>query len=203
MKSHKHLVMIGAGIMAAVGMVAVPSVAFAGTTGGGISTAAISAGTLGFLTAPGPVGFATTLNGTDQDVTNTTNQTFDVSDATGSGNGWNITATSTAFTMTDTATPAVTHYLANTSVTEPVAPAASTCDGGAGKCTLPTNLVTYVYTMPAAQTTAPTATKIYNAAVVTGLGNSTSTHILHLAVPQNTYAGNYTSTWTYSLISAP
>ena len=50
---------------------------------------------------------------------------------------------------------------------------------------------------------APTAQKLYNAALNTGMGNQTVTGSFRLAIPGNTYAGTYSSTWTYSLVSAP
>src|SRR5207253_1216983 len=84
------------------------------------ASAAITAGSLAFVSTPASVGFSVTLNGTDQ--TPTAVSTFDIGDATGSGAGWNLTAASTTF---------------------------------------------------------------------------------RLSVPANTFAGTYTSTWTYSLVSAP
>src|SRR2546423_301852 len=54
-----------------------------------------------------------------------------------------------------------------------------------------------------AGTTAPTAQKLYTAAVNTGMGNQTVSASFRLSVPGNTFAGTYTSTWTYSLVSAP
>jgi hypothetical protein len=154
-------------------------------------TATITAGTLAFVSAPPNVSFSATLNGADQTVTQT--QALDVSDATGSGAGWNITATSTTFTA-----GAKTLATASTSVAS--APTKA-CDAGAA-CTLATNSIAYPYTLPAA-TTAPTATKLFNAAVNTGLGNEMITPTWGLSVPAATFAGTYTSTWTISLVSAP
>jgi hypothetical protein len=154
------------------------------------ATATISAGTLTFV-SPASVAFSATLTGVDQNVTSP--QSFDVKDATGSGVGWNITATSTTFTSSG-------HTLSTSAVTEPVAPA-DTCDAST-TCTLATTSVTYPYTLPAA-TTAPTATKVFNATANTGLGDQTAVNTLSLAVPASTVAGSYTSTWTFSLVSAP
>src|SRR5205823_10737382 len=127
------------------------------------------------------------------DVVATATQPFDVGDATGSGSGWNITATSTSFT-------AGTHSLAPTAVTVP-AVATVACDSGAS-CTTATNAVSYPYTLPAAAT-APTATKIFSAAANTGLGNQTVTLVFQLAIPASAFAGSYSSTWTYTLVSGP
>jgi hypothetical protein len=75
------------------------------------------------------------------------------------------------------------------------------CDSSV-TCTTATNSITYPFVLPAGGT-APTAQKVYNAAANTGLGNQTVTAAFRLAIPANTYAGTYSSTWTYSLASAP
>jgi hypothetical protein len=157
------------------------------------ATATISAGSLAFVSAPPNVSFSATLDGTDQTVTTT--QAIDVSDATASGTGWNLTATSTTF-----ATGAPVHNLSTSATTVTATPTVA-CDAGA-TCTTATNSITYPYTLPAAGT-APAATKLYNAAANTGMGNQTVTPTWRLAVPASTSAGTYTSTWTLSLASAP
>ena len=176
-----------AAVAAAVLVVPVAAVAATGT-------ATITAGSLGFVTTPPNVSFSATLNGLDQTVTSA--QALDVSDATGSGTGWNLTGTSTTFT-TGGGTP---HLLATTATSLTAAPT-DTCDASA-TCTVGTNSVTYPYVLPAGAT-APTATKLFNAAANTGLGNQTITPSWKLAVPASTYAGTYTSTWTISLVSGP
>jgi len=65
-----------------------------------------------------------------------------------------------------------------------------------------TSNISFPYTLPAGST-APTATKLYNAAANTGLGNQTVAGTIRVAVPANAYAGTYTSTWTFSLVSGP
>jgi len=157
-------------------------------------TATISAGSLSFVSAPPNVSFAGTLNGLDQTLSST--QAIDVGDASGSGAGWNVSATSTTFT-TGGGTP---HLLATTATSLSAAPTAA-CDSGA-TCSLATNSVTYPYVLPAAST-APTATKLFNAAVNSGLGNQTVTPTWKLAVPASTFQGTYTSTWTFTLSSGP
>ena len=161
---------------------------------GATGTATIAAGSLGFVSTPPNVTFSATLNGLDQSVTTT--QALDVGDATGSGTGWNITATSTTFT-----TGGGSPRLLSTTATSLTGAPTDACDASA-TCTLATNSVTYPYVLPAAGT-APTATKMYNAAANTGLGNQTVTPTWHLSVPANTFAGTYTSTWTISLVSGP
>ena len=146
-----------------------------------------------FVSTPASISFTGTLNGLDQTISNPS--AIDVGDATGSGTGWNITATSTTF-----ATGGNTHSLSTSATTVTAAPT-DACDTGA-TCAVATNSVTYPYTLPAAAT-APTATKLYNAAASTGLGNQTVTPTWKLAVPASTFAGAYNSTWTLSLVSGP
>jgi hypothetical protein len=154
----------------------------------------LNAGTLGFATTPGSVTFpATTLNG--QDKTVTASQPLDIGDATGSGAGWNVTATSTLF-------KSGTNSLSAGATTITSSPGTPTCDTGA-TCTVggATN-VSYPYSLPAAAT-APTATKMFNAPAGTGMGDQTISPTWTLAIPANAYAGSYTSTWTLSLVSGP
>lgn len=157
----------------------------------------VNAGSLAFLNStPGNVTFpATTLNGTDQVRTQT--QAFDVGDATGSAAGWAITATSTTFTAAGGTLPI--------GATTIQAAPAQVCIA-LSTCTLATNAIPYPYTLPAAAV-APTATKMYNAALSTGMGNQTITPTWSLAVPATTWAGGagspYTSTWTFTLVSGP
>jgi hypothetical protein len=173
----------------AVGAVAVLAVAVPAAATSG--TATISAGSLAFVSSAPNVSFSATLNGLDQ--TATTTEALDVGDATGSGTGWNITATSTTFT-------AGGHTLSTSATTVTAAPT-DACDASA-TCTVATNAITYPYTLPAAGT-APTATKLFNAAANTGMGNQTVTPTWKLSIPASTYAGTYTSTWTISLVSGP
>ena len=166
----------------------------AGPAGATSATATLSAGSLAFINStPAAVSFSATLNGTN--LTPTSNQGFDVGDATGSGNGWDITATSTTFSCCSGA-----HTLSTSATTIQSTPSVA-CDASS-TCTTATNSITYPYTLPASGV-APTATKIFNAASNTGLGNQTVTVGWQLAVPSSTFAGTYTSTWTLSLASGP
>lgn len=174
--------------------VAALSCAVAAPPAGATSASAnLTAGSLAFVAPPGAVTFSAAVTGADLSVTTT--QPFDISDATGSGTGWNLTATSTTF-----ATSPTVHTLSTSAVTSTSTPT-NTCDTSV-TCTLATNTITYPYTLPAAAT-APTATKLYNSAANTGMGNQTVTPTWKLAIPGNAYAGSYTSTWTLSLVSAP
>lgn len=156
----------------------------------------LTAGSLGFASAPGNVTFpGTTLNG--QNKTVTASQPLDIADATGSGSGWNITATSTVFKS------AVGNYTLPTGATTVAsAPGAPTCDTNVTCTPGGSTTVSYPYSLPAAAT-APTATKLFNAPAGTGMGDQTLTPTWTLAIPGNAYAGNYSSTWTLSLVSGP
>jgi hypothetical protein len=154
----------------------------------------VAPGTLSY-SSPSAVGFPlTTLNGTDKVAA--TGQAFDVSDLTGSGAGWSITLTSTTFTSG-------AFSLAATATTDVGATApAPACDASV-TCTLgDDSSVHYPIAVPA-DTVAPAAVKIQSAALNTGLGGQTWTHTMNLAIPSNTRALTYTSTWTYTLASAP
>jgi hypothetical protein len=74
-----------------------------------------------------------------------------------------------------------------------------TCDT---TCTTATNSVGFPYTLPA-NGTAPTATKLFNAASTTGVGNQTILPTFTVAIPAATFAGTYSSTWTLTLASGP
>ncbi|HVB05705.1 MAG TPA: WxL domain-containing protein [Acidimicrobiales bacterium] len=156
----------------------------------------ISAGTL-TATIPGSVGFTgVTLNGQDQATTGTL--AIDVKDASGSGSGWKLQATSTTFK------DAGTHTLATSATTIATSSVTDSCDTGATCSTGDTN-VSYPYTLPAA-TTAPTATTFYNAQANSGMGNQTVTPTFTVALPATTYApagGSYTSTWTITYAAGP
>jgi hypothetical protein len=160
-------------------------------TSAATATTTVTAGSLAFVSTPPNVSFSATLSGVDQAPTSV--QAIDVGDATGSGAGWNITATSTTFAAGPT-------KLATSATTVAGAPSVA-CDASV-TCTVATNAISYPYTLPAA-TTAPLATKVYNSAANTGMGNQTVTPSWKVALPANTIAGTYTSTWTISLVSAP
>jgi hypothetical protein len=157
----------------------------------------INAGSLEFINStPANIAFpAATLDGTDQTVTEM--QAFDVSDATGTGAGWNITATSTTFT-------AGSHTLPSTATTIQSAPTLA-CDSGS-TCVPADNTVSYPYSLPAG-TTAPTATTMVEATTGTGMGNETITPTWSLTVPATAWAGGsgtpYQSTWTFTLVAGP
>jgi hypothetical protein len=165
--------------------------AFAATSSNTTVTATVSAGALS-ITSPATASVAVTLDGTDQ--TPTYSPILGANDQTGSGSGWNLTITSTQFT---TGAPVHTLSTSASSLTG----ATMSC-AGPGTCTNPTNSITYPVAVPAGAGP-PSAVRFYNAAVNTGMGNFTITPTIGVSIPANTYAGVYTSTVTFSIVSGP
>ena len=140
-----------------------------------------------------------TLNGVDQTVNYTLPTT--VVDATGTGNGWNLTITSTNFS-TGGGSP---HTLAtDASTITGVTSSCVTPETGTITCTNPTNAISYPLSVPAGAT-APTAAKFFNAAADSGMGKFTITPTIAITIPANTYASNsgYSSTITVAVVSGP
>jgi len=169
----------------------------------------VSAGSLN-LTSPGGLSWGATLNGKNQHVPDTTpaDETFQVTDATGSGRGWHVTVSATQLTngaskLPNTGTLTMTGSVSSASAT--TAPIASCATGVT--CTLPGNTTTY----PVAITTAasaPVPVTIYTAIVNKGLGTikigATGGPVgWWLALPSNAVVGTYISTITFELISGP
>jgi hypothetical protein len=179
-------------IVAGVAALAVALVGAAAASASNVNaTATVSAGTLSLSSSAAPT-VSATLDGTDQAPSYTMPMT--VNDATGSGNGWNVTITSTTFS-TGGGSP---HLLSTGAST--VTGVTSAC--ATGTCTNPTNGISYNLAVPAGGT-APTAVKLFNAAANSGLGNFTVTPTVQVAIPANTYAGTYTSTVTLAVVSGP
>ena len=173
----------------AVAALVFTAVAFAGNV---TATATVSAGNSGnlSLSLPSNPSISDTLDGTDQ----TANYSLGLglSDVRGSGAGWNLTITSTAFTDG-------THSLASTA--SAITGVSSGCVSG-GSCTSPTNSLSYPLTVPAAAS-APAAVKLFNAAANSGMGRFTVTPTIDVTIPGNAYAGSYSSTVTIAAVSGP
>jgi hypothetical protein len=165
----------------------------AGTAGADTAnvTATVTGGSLAEATSATP-SFSATLDGTDQTPTYTLRIT--VTEARGTGAGWNMTITSTQFT-TGGGTPKTLSTSASSMTS-----VASVC--ATGTCTNPTNAVTYPVAVPAAAAP-PTAVKFFNASANTGMGKFTITPTIGVSVPANTFAGAYSSTVTLAVASGP
>jgi hypothetical protein len=198
---------IGAGVLAGGGTAqaaACPGTAVAATvTCTDLGTLNFSAGAL-TMTVPTALAWAGTDNGLNQQLVDTTvaQQSYVADDATGTGAGWNVTASATVFTGLVTPFPTLPagSFTTNSSLTSQAtigAPTA-TCTG-ASTCTLPNDAaVTYPLTIPTA------AVKIYDAALNTGLGSITISPVgWWVAVPANAVPQTYTSTVTLEILSAP
>jgi hypothetical protein len=209
------LLTVGAGSVLGAGSAqaaACSGAVIAGTTCTDTGTLTFGAGTL-TLTSPTALAWAGTGNGLNQLLvdTNTAQQSYVVDDATGSGAGWNVTVSATTFTSV---APAAT--LANTGTfstngsvaaqTATTAPTAA-CTSGA-TCTVPTDTTTYPVAITTAATS-PTAVKIYDTSVATGLGSiniglpGAAAVGWWVAVPANAVPATYTSTVTLEVITAP
>jgi hypothetical protein len=172
----------------AVAFLALAAAAVAGTV---TATATVSgAGSLS-LTNGSTATLTDTLDGSDQTVNYTLPLTL--TDARGTGAGWNLTITSTTFN------DGATHTLATGASS--IASVATTCVAG-GTCTSSTNAISYPITVPAA-TTAPAAVKLFNSAANTGMGRFTVTPTIAVSIPGNAYAGTYSSTVTVAAVSGP
>lgn len=132
---------------------------------------------------------STALTGRDQAIT--TPLTLSPDDETGSGAGWNLTATSTTFTSGARTLPTTAAQIS-----------AGSASSASGTCSVPVNQIAYPVTIPAG-TTQPAAVKVFNASSGTGAGPATVALTAKLNVPGNTRSGTYTSTWTLTLASGP
>jgi hypothetical protein len=202
-------VLAGAGTAQAAACPGTPVVA--GTTCTDTGTLTFTAGVLNLL-SPVALTWAGTGSGLDQQLVDATtaHQSYIVDDATGSGAGWNVTVSATTFTNGTVSLANAGTFSTNGSITSVVATAGPTaaCTSGA-TCTLPTDTsVTY----PVALTTAassPTAFKVYDALVNTGLGSITvglpgaAPVGWWVAVPGNAKPATYLSTVTLEVLSAP
>jgi hypothetical protein len=187
MRTTRTLTLIGGAAAALLTIAVIPSAAFATGT---VGTATLSQGALSYVT-PATIRFGAVLNGINQIVG--ASQRINVVDGSGSAAGWTLTVTSTTFKTGR-------YELPNNSAFD--RSVAGACDTGV-TCTLANNSATsYPVLIPAAKF-APTAVRIMSAAAGSGMGGQTWTNQMRLAINGNTRAGVYTSTWIYSLVSAP
>jgi hypothetical protein len=173
---------------AGVAALAIPSASLAASA---TATGTLSGTTLSATTSAAPA-FSANLDTGDSTPTYTIPLT--TQDTRGTGAGWNETITSTTFS-----TGVPNNYTLATSASTVTGVVATS---GSGTNTSPTNAVTYPVSVPAGAT-APTAVKFFNAAANTGMGKFTVTPTVGVFVPQNAYAGTYTSTVTVAIVSGP
>lgn len=149
------------------------------------ATANVS-GTAGIsFSLPSNPSFSDTLDGSDQLVSYA--PVLGIVDARGSGAGWNISMSATAFD------DGSGHTFAAGSVSA----VSQACHSGSSCTGATTSGITY----PLALST--TAAKVFNAASDTGMGKVDITPTVDVTVPGNAYAATYTSTVTLAAATGP
>jgi hypothetical protein len=172
-------------------------------------TLGVAAGTLN-LTSPVALAWATSANGKDQQLVDTSgsHQSYIVTNTSATGAGWHVTISATTFTSGANTLANAGTFLTNGSVTAEAATTAPTAScGPLSTCTLPANATTY----PVAITTAasaPAAFTICAASVNTGLGTiligvGANPVGWWVNAPAKALAGTYTSTVSLQIISGP
>jgi WxL domain surface cell wall-binding len=184
--ANSRVARVGAGLLVASAVMAVPVAAQAAPTA---ATGTLTAGALS-NTAPTITPFATDLTGTTQTV-DTAVGAWNVTDATGSNAGYSVTVSATAPTVAGSAAGAGT----GGSIT--ITPTAATPAAGNPAATGPV--------ANAAQALSPTAATIDNAVAGTGQGewdfaadNGTTENNLAVVIPGDASAGAYSSTLTFT-----
>ena len=153
---------------------------------GTLTATATVSGTAGIgLTNTSTAAITNTIDGTDQ--TANYAPALNIVDARGTGAGWNLQISATAFT------DGASHTLAQGTV----ASVSQACKAGS-TCTLATSSgITYPLTI------GTTAAKFFSAALNTGLGKVDVTPTISVAIPGNAFAGTYTSTVTLAAVTGP
>jgi hypothetical protein len=172
---------------AAIAALAAPASSLAASA---TATGTITGSTLSVTTSATPSFSANLDNG---DSTPTYTVPLSTQDTRGTGAGWNETITSTQFSTAGGKTLA-TNASSITGVSSV---------NGSGTNTAPANSISpYPVGVPA-DSGPPTAVKFFDATANTGMGMFTVTPTIGVFVPQNTYAGTYTSTLTIAIVSGP
>jgi len=160
---------------------------------GSIGTLAVSAGSLSLAT-PSALSWSTSISPTTTVASDAAALT--VIDATGSGAGWHITATSTPLVSGS-------HTLGTSGITvsgpSGGAPSATCATSSTCQPSTPTG-ISYPVDVPFGSST---PTTIYAASAGSGLGAVILDSVWSVSVPPNSYAGDYTATITVSLVSGP
>jgi WxL domain surface cell wall-binding len=175
-------------VMMAILAMGSASIAFAD---GPVVTANLGAGTLtevsGVVTWTTPV---TAITGAAQDAVYTFPITVD--DATGSALGWNLTITSTTFTGASHALSANASTISGAAITP-----------GTGTAPVASTVAPVVYAGLVLPGASATAVRFFSAQANSGMGSSTITPTVHIAIPADALADTYVSTITVASVSAP
>lgn len=174
--------------------------------------ATVTPGSLSIAASP-TIKWAVTLDGFDLNGDGIPDLT--AVDATGSGSGWNLTATATPFTDSTGTTKCTAAapcrmnkpLTVNGSATTPGDPTRPLLSCAASStCALPTSSVTYpvaIATTCATSGTTCAPTTVASAATGTGMGAIDLATDWWLNIPANAYAGTYHDTITLSIVSGP
>lgn len=142
------------------------------------------------LGAPATVSFpSVALDGTNKTVSTTA--PLSITDGSDTGAGWNLSVTSTTFTNGTRTLPTTATTVTGAALTT-----------GSPNCAPLSSSVGYPLTLPAGSP-APSATRVLNAAIGTGIGATVVDLGVSLAIPARAYLGTYTSTWTFTIASGP
>jgi WxL domain surface cell wall-binding len=161
-------------------------VATAAALGATLTATATVSGTAGVsLGLPAGPSLTSTLDGTDQTVSYA--PLLGVTDARGTGAGWNLTVAATSFS------DGAGHTLAPGTLTGVVA----ACKAGNSCTAASTSGITYPLVVGGS------AAKFFNAAAASGLGKFDVTPSFDVSIPGNAYAGTYTSTVTLAAATGP
>jgi len=175
----------------------------AGGAAGGPTSAALTGGSL-TIAGGAPGTFTANLTGANQTV-DTSLAAYTVTDATGTGAGWNVTAQATQFTCVVSGDPGCkTGFTTLPLSSLTIAPPAAACASGSTCTGSPTVSISAVTAIDGAA-----AVKVLDAPLNTGAGSFTvtpgtmGTGQLALAIPGNALATIYHSTLTITVISGP
>ncbi|HZU11250.1 MAG TPA: WxL domain-containing protein [Chloroflexota bacterium] len=198
-------------ILAAAAFLGLGAVSLGGVAhaAGGATQVALTGGTLG-VTGGSPGTFSATLTGSNQ-TADTTLGTYTVTDATGTGLGWNVTFQATQFTCTvgtDAGCKTGLTTLPWNSLS--IAPPSAVCASGSLCTGAPSDSISSNTAIDTGSGTTPgSAVKVLSAAALSGIGSYTvtpgtiGTGQLELAIPGNALATTYHSTITITVNSGP
>ncbi len=141
-----------------------------------------------------------TLTGSSK--TASVSPTLTVVDCSGTGNGWNLTASGTTFTTgtggtfsTVVSIPSITGWSCSTN---------STCTTpDSASCTTPNDGITYSGSLDIPLGAAPTPNKVFGAVAGCGMGSQSVSPTVQLTIPAGALPGSYSSIWTFTLAAGP
>jgi hypothetical protein len=179
--------LLTAGLVLALTM-GMTGAALAATSDTSEASATISAGSLSILVGLNDIAFSTTLDGTDQVLTDEDITGWAAEDATGSGSGWHVNVSGEDFSDGGTNTIAVANFKIKLLDTDISVVAGNT---------KPSSSITSYTALD------PTPAALMSASADTGMGEYNFAPDFQLSVPAETYAASYDSTVTLEIVSGP